>query len=332
VRRLGDEIGALLATTMRAKGLFEDSPFDLGIAGGYSTDLARQLFADADLVLAIGAGLGHFTTEAGKLFPQARVIAIDSEPRGLWEGVRTADLHIRSDARSAAEALLSEVGNSRPHSAGYRTNAIAEQLAADTPDPREMRGEPGVLDPRAAMRALDAAVPKDFDVVLGNAHFTFIALPHLRGRAPERYFTINDFGAIGHALPAAIGISVARKGGDVMLIEGDGSLLMTVQDLETVARHKLKMLICVVNDGGYGAEVHRLRAKGIDAAETVFGRPDFAAIAQALGLRGRTITSLEDFPHAFAEHQAGASASVWDIRVAGNIPSRTFRRLYFGEP
>lgn len=300
VRRLGEATGALVATTMRAKGLFEGSPFDLGIAGGYSTDLARELFEKADLVIGIGAGLGHFTTEAGKLYPQARVIQIDTEPRGLWEGVRVADLHIRADAKAAIEALLVELagGGSRT---GYRTNALAHAIAGDAPDPRPMPGQLGLLDPRAAITELDAAVPKDFDIVLGNAHFTFHALPHLRGRAPERYFTINDFGAIGHALPAAVGVAAARRNGKVMLIEGDGSLLMTVQDLETIARQNLKLLVCVINDGGYGAEVHRLRPKGIDASHTTFGRPDFAAIAGALDLKGVTV----DAPGHFAQVRAG---------------------------
>ena len=332
VARLGDTIGALLATTLRAKGLFEGNPFDIGIAGGYATDLTLSLFKNADLILGIGAGLGHFTTDAGKLYPNARVIQIDTEPRGLWEGVRVADLHVRADAATAIAAILSELGSRRDVGIGYRTNALADRLAADFSDPRDMPGEPGMLDPRTAIVELDAAVPKDFDVVVGNAHFTFITLSHLRGRAPERYFTINDFGAIGHALPAAVGVAAARGDGKVMLIEGDGSLLMTMQDLETIARQDLKMLICVINDGGYGAEIHRLRPKGFDAGHTIFGRPDFAAIAAALGLRGVTVNTLGTFDRLFAEHQQSGQTTVWDIHVTNAIPSRTFRRLYYGEP
>lgn len=330
VNRLGDRTGALLATTMRAKGLFEGSPYDLRIAGNYATDLARELLGNADVILGVGAGFGHFTTDSGKLFSQARIIAIDTEPRGVWEGVRTADLHIRADAKAAVEALLGELKDGLPRT-GYRTNEVTAKLADDALDPRQFEVEPGLLDPRAAMVELDAAVPKDFDVALGNAHFTFIALPHLTGRSPERYFTINDFGAIGHGLPAAIGIEAARGQGKTMLVEGDGSFLMTVQDLETIARHGLKLLICILNDGGYGAEIHRLRPKNFHPEHTIFGRPDFASIARAVGLNGVTVDSMGQFARLFAEHAASDRATVWDIRVSDQIPARTFRRLYYGE-
>jgi thiamine pyrophosphate-dependent acetolactate synthase large subunit-like protein len=331
-RRLGDTIGALLATTLRAKGLFDGHPFHIGIAGGYATDLSRKLFSEADLLIGVGAGLGHWTTDAGKLYPKARTIAIDTEPRGLWEGVRVADLHIHADAKVAIAALLAAMptGTSGTRT-GMRTNTIADAIASDLPDPRVIPIEAGVLDPRAALLEIDQAVPKDFDVVLGNAHFTFIAMSHLSGRAAERYFTINDFGAIGHALPAAAGVAAARNDGRVMLIEGDGSLLMTIQDLETIARQDLKLLICVVNDGGYGAEIHRLRPKGVNAGHTIFGRPHFAAMARAVGLRGETINSLGDFDRLYQEHVQSGRTTLWDVHVSNKIPARTFRRLYYGE-
>ncbi len=69
---LAEESGALLATTLLAKGLFDGNPFALDIAGGFSTDLAREFFAESDLVIAAGAGLGHYTTDGGHLYPMPR--------------------------------------------------------------------------------------------------------------------------------------------------------------------------------------------------------------------------------------------------------------------
>jgi thiamine pyrophosphate-dependent acetolactate synthase large subunit-like protein len=67
---LAQESGALLATTLLGKGLFDGNPFALDIAGTFATDLGRELFAESDLVIAAGAGLGHYTTEGGYLFSQ----------------------------------------------------------------------------------------------------------------------------------------------------------------------------------------------------------------------------------------------------------------------
>ena len=100
----------------------------------------------------------------------------------------------------------------------------------------------------------------------------------------------NDFGAIGSALPAAIGIAAARGDGKVLLVEGDGSLMMHVQELETIRRQGIKMLMAIMNDGGYGAEVHKFRANGITTKEAVHGRGDLAAAATGFGLRGASVT------------------------------------------
>ena len=80
---MAQEAGALLATTLLGKGLFDGNPFALDIAGTFATDLGRELFAESDLVIAAGAGLGHYTTEGGYLFPNARVVRIDTQPRGV---------------------------------------------------------------------------------------------------------------------------------------------------------------------------------------------------------------------------------------------------------
>lgn len=329
---LGDKIGALLGNSVRAKGLFEGRRFDIGTAGSFASDVARELFAEADLVIGVGATLGQFTTEAGYLYPNAKVIQIDTNPRGLWQGLRIADLHIRADARVAAEALAKAVdaagvsGKER-----YRTAEVRQRLeSSGNDDTKPFDLKPREIDPRSAMQALSRLVPPDWDVVLSCGHFWLFS-PHLSGRRPERYHFMYDFGAIAQGLSAAIGMAAARNDGKLLLIEGDGSLLMHIQELETAARHRLQMLICVLNDGAYAAEVHKLVAYDVDASQAEFGRPDLAAVAKAFGLRGETVTDLSSVDRLFAEHSRAGTSSLWDMHVAGHIPSKMFRRLYFGE-
>jgi acetolactate synthase I/II/III large subunit len=328
---LGERIGALLATTLRAKGLFDRSPFAIGIAGAFSGEGARELFAEADLVIGIGAGLGHYTTEAGYLYPNARVIQIDTQPRGLWQGLKVADLHLRADARAASEALeveLARRGLARP---GWRTAQVKERIAAEVPDSRQLPIEPGTVDPRQAVLELDRVIPRDWDVVVGVGHFFNFVMTHMRGRRPERWHVTHDFGAIGQGLPTAIGVAAARGDGKVALIEGDGSLLMHIQELEVLTRQNIRLLTIVLDDGAYSAETYKLRAAGVDDREAVFGRTDLAGIARAFGLEGATVNRLGGFEGLFADHLRTGGSTVWDVHISGTTPSAQYRRIHYGE-
>lgn len=330
---LAERCGALLATSLFAKGLFDHNRFGIGIAGAYASPLAREEFAAADLVIGVGAGLGHYTTEAGYLYPNAKSVQIDINPRGLYQGLRIADMHIRADAKATAEAVLAKLVERGHSSAGARSPMLANRIAqmAARPDTKEFLVQPGTVDPRPAMLELDAAIPKDWTVVSGGAHFAGIAMTHIHGRHAEHVHVINEFGAIGSAFPIAIGVAAARGDGKVLLLEGDGSLMMHIQELETIRREGIRMLICAVNDGGYGAEVHKFRAQGYDPKESVHGRGDIGSIARGFGLRGEKITSLGRFQELFGAHVQSGQAELWDLHTDDKIPSMAYRRIHFGE-
>ena len=332
IETLADASGALLATSLQAKGLFTGHPFALDIAGAYSSDFARERFAEADLVIGLGVGLGAYTTESGYLYPGARTVQIDTAPRGLWQGLRTADMHIRADARAGAEAITARLAQRGvvPRTA-YRGDDLAARIAADVPDRKEFAIAPGVVDPRKAMMELDAIVPKDWDLVIGGGHYFGIAMTYLRGRAAEKYHVVSDFGAIGNGLPAAIGVAAARGDGKVLLIEGDGSLLMHIQELETIRRQGIRLLMAIINDGGYGAEIHKFRAGGLDPSSVIHGRGDLAAVATGFGVRGSTVNTLGRMGDMFREHQAANSAGLWDVHTDDTVVSRPYRRVHYGE-
>lgn len=331
IERLAEAAGALLATSLLNKGMFEGNPYALDVAGAFASDFSRERFAEADLVIGIGVGLGAYTTESGYLYPGARAVQIDLNPRGLWQGLRTADLHIRADARAAAEAVTARLEQRGIERAGFRSAEMAMLIAGDEPDRKPFPVEQGTVDPRKAILELDAVVPKDWDVVIGAGHYFGIALTHLRGRAPEKYHVVSDFGAIGSGLPAAIGVAAARGDGKVLLIEGDGSLLMHIQELETIRRQGIGLLMAIINDGGYGAEIHKFRASGMDAGTVIHGRGDLAAVATGFGVRGSTVNRPGRFEGLFREHQAANSASLWDVHTDDKIVSRPYRRVHFGE-
>jgi thiamine pyrophosphate-dependent acetolactate synthase large subunit-like protein len=113
-----------------------------------------------------------------------------------------------------------------------------------------------------------------------------------------------------------------------VLFDGDGSLMMHVQELETIRRHGLRILVVAMNDGAYGSEVHKLRAEGMPEDGSVFGHCDLAGIARGFGLPGRTFRTLADLPKAVAEFAAGGGAAVWDFHVSDKVTSPSIRRAH----
>ena len=320
LEQLAAQCGALLSTTLPAKGLFDRNEFSIGIAGGFCSELAYELFSGCDLVIAVGASLSQHTMHGGKLFPKAFVVHIDLDPLGLQYGVGTADLSLQCDARAGIEALIEELRKQGSPTDGFHSTALARRIATEKHDPREYPIEPGTFDPRDVIAELDRVIPKDWDVLSGGGHASYFTTL-MRGRSPRNYFTLREFGAVGNGLSFALGVAAVRPEGKVLLLEGDGGLMMHVQELETVKRHKLKLVIGIMNDGGFGAEIHKFRADGIDPAEAIFGRPDFAAIARGFGLRGTNITSLEQFGPLLRGYEAAGEAEVWNIPISDRVPS-----------
>ncbi len=331
IEALAEQAGALLGTSLLGKGLFTGNPWAMDIAGAYASDWARERYSECDLVIGFGLGLGHYTTESGYLFPGARIVQVDTNPRGLWQGLRTADLHVRADARATAEAILNRLQQRNIKISGFRSKEIADGIAGDHPDRKEYPVQPGTVDPRRAMEELDRTIPKDWDIVIGGGHYLSIAMTHLKNRPADKYHVFVDFGAIGSALPAAIGVAQARGDGKVCLIEGDGSIMMHAQELDTIKRHGVRMLTAIINDGGYGAEFHKFRANNVDPSGAMHGRGDIAAVARGFGLRGASVNSLGKMEGLFQEHQGSNTATLWDVHTDDLIPSRAYRRIHFGE-
>jgi acetolactate synthase-1/2/3 large subunit len=323
-RALAEKCGALLATTLPARGLFHDDPFSIGIAGGFSSEVARDCFAEADLVIAIGCSLAQHNSDAGKLWPKAEVLQIDLAPSAISQGRISARAHLRADARLGAEALAAALPLRKDD---WRSDALAGRIRAAPFDSAHFDIEPGLLDPRAVIAALEAALPRDWEMVNSSGHCSFF-FAHMPSRPQERFLTIREFGAIGNGISFAMGVAAARPDRPVVMFDGDGSLLMHVQELETIRRHGLNILIVVMNDGAYGSEIHKLRADGLSDAGAVFGRTDLAAVARGFGLGGETVSDIAALPALIARFAAQGGAAVWDVPVSDRVISPVLRRAH----
>lgn len=313
-----EKVDALVGSSLPNRGFFWEDPFNLGIVGGLSVPKASEFMKKADLVISVGCSMKHHNTMGGKLFPQAKLLQIDIDPVSISQGNMVARHHIRADARLGIEALTAAV-KKKPiqHRSDANAKALAEWQTSAVAVPNGRHKE---FDPRAVVTALQKVLPDDWEIVNTSGHVSSFTA-QMPGRAAERFLTIREFGAIGNGTSFATGVSVARPDRPVVLLDGDGSLLMHVQELETIARHKLKILVVAMNDGAYSAETHKLEARGLGTHGCVFGRTDFAAVGRGFGLQGHTVHDLGELPRLLREFESSGSGAVWDIPITDRVIS-----------
>jgi thiamine pyrophosphate-dependent acetolactate synthase large subunit-like protein len=293
---VGAHAGALLATSAMAHGLFADLPYALGIAGGFATPLAAKLLPQADVVVAVGAGLNGWTTRHGALLADdVRVIRVDVEAGALDAHLDPA-VAIVGDADATAGALLEALRERTPPRTGWRTPERAAEIAARRwrDEGWEDRDAEGSIDPRTLTVALDDALPAERTVVVDSGHLTGWPSMYLRVPDARAFVFVNAFQAVGLGLGAAIGAAVGRPDRLTVAAVGDGGLFLALPELETAARLRLRLLVVVYDDAAYGAEVHHFAPGGHDVALARFPDADLAAIARAAGMAAATVRRPSD--------------------------------------
>ncbi|WP_433236578.1 thiamine pyrophosphate-binding protein [Actinomadura nitritigenes] len=328
VLELQAKTGALLATTLQAKNwLCDRTEFHVGLSGLFGSKPAQELLQESDCVIAVGASLNHYTTEHGYLYPEARYVQIDSAPNVVMGNGRVADCYIQADAVTALTELNQVLGATRIE--GFHTAETRSRLTDWLEAPIDYVDEPGRIDPREAVRALDAAMPPEFDLVLGSGHQTdFGTMLFQRSRQVTSNYGM--FGAIGQAPLLTIGQIVAT-GRPAFVVEGDASFLMHLPEFETACRYGLPLLVVVMNDEGLGAEYHKLGAKGLAQDLAIIPTPELGAVARALGGGGATVRSAAELEAAVAEYVADPRPFVIDVRITREVLSVPYRRLWYGE-
>jgi len=277
-RALADVVGALIGTTLLGQGLLADHPRHIGVVGGFSTPAARAVLQDVDVVLALGASLTRYTVDSGRLLDGATIIQVDRDPRKIGDPVRV-EVPIVADACRTTQALVAAVGDQEADV--VQRVDIGRPLGARSD---RIRNDPEGDDPRDVIEALDAAVPDDRSVVVGVGHYSGWAALGMRTPSPAARLLPWDFGAVGVALGAAIGVAVAGPRRPVVCVEGDGGVMMTLPELDTLAREALPILVVVLDDQGFGAEADILRRADLPTDRAWIPTPDLVAIARGMGL------------------------------------------------
>lgn len=330
---LAETCDAGLAVTLPAKGLFHGNPRYLGVSGGFAHDATRAAMDKADLVLAVGASLSSHTSDANALFSPDDVIQIDPDPPVMKHGQTPARQHVTADAALALASISEWLANDPPRGPDpdWDVAALSHRVMTEVPDATPRPESDGFLDPMDVAMALSRDAPGHWAHVGSAGHCSWHTT-HIHGRSAEDTLTIREFGAIGNGLSYAIGRWAARPDQPVMMTEGDGGFLMHVQELETAVRYKAKLILCILNDGAYGSEIHKLRADGIDDHGAVFGRRDFAALARGFGMEGHRVDDLSQIPELARAFEEGDGPVLWDFHISDQIVAPTMRRQTRNSP
>lgn len=291
LERLAEKTGALLITPIKGKDLFRGSPFNLGLCGSFSHSVARKYVEQADCVLVFGASLNFYTTSKGAFFPDVPVVQVDADRSHIGR-YYTADIAIVGDARLVAEQLVDGVPERevKPfHSAAVLAEIAGFDMAQDFKAEHTAR----TLDPRSLAIRLGELLPPGRSMVYDAGNFLLSAC-YVPVQDPGRMRFTSDFASMGAGFGTALGVAAARPDDVTVLMIGDGGFMMTLSELETVARLALRMVVVVFNDCAYGAELQMCRIHGLPEATSLFADIDLAPIAEAVGFTGVTLRTMAD--------------------------------------
>jgi thiamine pyrophosphate-dependent acetolactate synthase large subunit-like protein len=293
IEEVAERIGAPLATTAVANGLFAGNPWSLGISGGFATPLAAEVIATADLLVAFGASLTRWTTKHGRLIgAETAIVQVDNDPAAI--GVHhPVEIGLVADVRAAAEALGRALEARLP---GQRTPELEARIRDGGwhERPFEDASTSETIDPRTLTLALDELLPLERTVVVDGGHFSGWPAMYLRVPDATGFVFHQAFQSIGLGLGTAIGAAVGRPDRLTLAAVGDGCTYMALGELETATRIGEPLVVLVYDDDAYGAEIHHFAGEDVPLDIVRFPARDLAGVARALGAEGVTIRRRDD--------------------------------------
>jgi len=300
LRAFATEFGIPVTTTMPGIGTFpEDHDLSLSWAGMHGTGYANMAISHTDCLIAVGTRFDDRLTGGIETFaPDAEVVHVDIDPAEISKNVH-ADHPLIGDAGTVLEQLHAAMdgafeasGRSTNDYETWRTRCAdwkAEYpLTYATPD-----DEP--LKPQFVVEATDELTPDDTLVTTGVGQHQMWAAQFWTYTEPRTYVSSHGLGTMGYGLPAAIGAKVAAPDREVVCFDGDGSFLMTMQELAVAVRENLDITVVVLNNEAIGMVRQWQDAffEGRRMASEYPWVPDFASLAEAFGAKGFTLSEYD---------------------------------------
>ena len=302
--------GMPAVTTLKGIGALDpDSPVYLGMLGMHGTKAANYAVQQCDLLLVVGARFDDRVT--GKLeefAPEAKVIHLDVDAAEFGKR-RAAEVGITTDLKQVLPSLAMtlDIAPWREHCA-----AMAREYAFRYDHPGQAIYAPALL------KQLSARLPESSVVACDVGQHQMWVAQHMRFTSPRNHLSSAGLGTMGFGLPAAIGAKMSRPQDEVVLVSGDGSFMMNVQELGTIRRAQLKVKMVLLDNQRLGM-VRQWQELFFDGrySETILSdNPDFVALAAAFGIPGETITCKEQIAGALDRLLASESAYLLHVAIS----------------
>ncbi len=324
--------GIPVTTTLMGLGAFPgDDPLSLDMPGMHGSVYANYAISEADLLLAFGVRFDdRVTGNVGEFAKDAKIVHLDIDPSEINK-IKTADLAIVSDLKYALTELNKEV-----------------KAPADLTKWHERIAKWKKTDPLGYDKTFDGILPqhaiselcrltKDRDVIIttGVGQHQMWTAQHFKFRRPRRHVSSAGLGTMGFGLPAAVGAKAAHPDRLVVDIDGDGSILMNIQEMATCVCEKLPVKILLLNNMHLGMVVQwEDRFHAANRAHTYLGPidhpeaigkgdgitpeeryPDFVGIAAGFGWGGRHVRKKSELTEALQEMIDAPGPYLLDVQV-----------------
>ena len=282
-------------TVMGGGGFTSMNPLATGMIGMHGSQASNHAVDRCDLLISVGC---RFSDRVGLQFDtfaqNAQIVQIDIDRSEINKNVQT-DHHIIGDAKKVLALLNQKVAQkSRPE---WKKEIFSFPTETEYDDGN------GALTPKQVLRKLAEILPDRTIVSTDVGQHQMWAIQHFRFCHPGQLITSGGFGAMGFGLGAAIGAKAANPDQTVLHITGDGSFRMNSHEMATEEHYDLPVITCIFNNGVLGMvrQWQHLIFEGRYSQTTLDRGPDFVALANAYGLPGRRVTTIEELEEALAE-------------------------------
>jgi acetolactate synthase-1/2/3 large subunit len=316
VMQMSDLLMAPVATTFMGKGSFpEGHPLSVGSIGMHGNPAANKLMGEADVLLAVGTRFSdRATANLDTFMPNSKKIHIDIDEAEIGKNVEV-DVPIIGDAKTAMKLLLAALNDKLRKTEGTawskRVKDAKEQLS---PLLKEL---PRDIVPKALLIALRELLPGNAIVTTEVGQNQMWSALYFKALKPRTFISSGGLGTMGFGFPAAIGAKAACPDRPVVDIAGDGSFIMSEQELACSVTEKIPVTVIVLNNSVLGmvAQWQRMLYKRRYMAVNLGNTPDFVKLAEAYGAQGFRVTSIDEFQKAVKTALTSNVTTVIDVPI-----------------